>query len=971
MYYNYDNIFKGEGINYFKKFETDELDLAIEYLENIKLDNSKEYNSPIRIIDVLIDYQNSLNSFLNCFDFYTIFDSPFRLESDYKFNSPQYFHDYILSFTFLKIIDTLLVSDKRFNNILIKNNSKWNLKSLIYSHLIFDNLESINKELFINFKNYIEGFDEKIRDILNGFNLNLILDFLNENNLLLSFVIGIYIVDLNEIVFKTSNNLQKFYFSFIKNFRYNKFFYSNGYNKIFKLSERPNFTLSFLPKLLLSKIDISNFDELTIYDPSCDDGDLLLECKKFINNINPNCNVILMGCSISNPRSFSLCLSKMLFLNQDLNNFSYSNDFNSQFKSDLFINNMFDFIISDFGHIDYFLNESSFNFVFSMEELCKKFKIKSVIIYSFSLFNIILNSWTSYDQMKYFDSLIRIPISSKFGRDGILVLNKVKSKKLENKFLLIDESVNRLDFNLNNLPKSIMKNILKCYLNFKEYDNGKIFDLYDIVVFFNFKILMYDVNKNEVEFNVPVYPLGLIVYFGSFSINYNHHDLIIPSKSYNLEKNVYFEIDKDTYKNHVSFNVNSDIVLKDYLYYYLNSNKGTSDILYFIKDVEWITDNDLFHIPIPVPSIEEQVEIVNAARKMESFFNAMDIWKNNYSNNILNYKNTLDSYEDFACSVEFSENGSIDMCPRWKIVYQGLIWPLATAYLKATMESDKESIRKKNHIVFFEFLASFNVIILISAIKSSTENIGEYDKIMDELWSLKVIKTKSGITHDYTSWHGMTFGSWTTLYGNLYKIFKNYKFSTVMDRGFFENLASKKYKKLFNKLRIKERNADSHGGFVDDFDESIKLQELERYMDEDMFDILKLYSGLKLFYTVGPNYPISPEKTKYTIIHLNGPCDPPHRGKITTNIQLNHESLYFYDYLNNNFLELDSDLIKFRLIPNSKKYGIYIYDGIDLKENVALYKCYYDKERWKIPLKTDEDTFLKVSDEFLKYALRI
>ena len=38
----------------------------------------------------------------------------------------------------------------------------------------------------------------------------------------------------------------------------------------------------------------------------------------------------------------------------------------------------------------------------------------------------------------------------------------------------------------------------------------------------------------------------------------------------------------------------------------------------------------------------------------------------------------------------------------------------------------------------------------------------------------------------------MSFGSWTTLYGNLSKIFKKYEFSTVMNKEFFENLANKK-----------------------------------------------------------------------------------------------------------------------------------------------------------------------------------
>ena len=116
------------------------------------------------------------------------------------------------------------------------------------------------------------------------------------------------------------------------------------------------------------------------------------------------------------------------------------------------------------------------------------------------------------------------------------------------------------------------------------------------------------------------------------------------------------------------------------------------------------------------------------------------------------------------------------------------------------------------------------------------------------LWRLRSFKDKSGnIIYDYTTWHRMSFGSWTTLYGNLNKIFKNYNFSTVLDKEFFKTLSSKKYKKLFNKLRHKERNADAHGGFENDIDVTLKVQELQKYMDEDIFDILRTYSGLKLY----------------------------------------------------------------------------------------------------------------------------
>ena len=64
--------------------------------------------------------------------------------------------------------------------------------------------------------------------------------------------------------------------------------------------------------------------------------------------------------------------------------------------------------------------------------------------------------------------------------------------------------------------------------------------------------------------------------------------------------------------------------------------------------------------------------------------------------------------------------------------------------------------------------------------------------------------------------------------------------------------------------------------------------------------------------------------------------------------------------------------MKFRIIPDKKQYGIYIYDKIDVGRNVAKYKAFHLKDEfWEIPLKTDEDTYFKVSDEFLKEVLRL
>ena len=49
----------------------------------------------------------------------------------------------------------------------------------------------------------------------------------------------------------------------------------------------------------------------------------------------------------------------------------------------------------------------------------------------------------------------------------------------------------------------------------------------------------------------------------------------------------------------------------------------------------------------------------------------------------------------------------------------------------------------------------------------------------------------------------MHFGGWTTLYKRLSKVYKKYDVSTPLENDFFKKLSSKKYEKLFNKLRFK------------------------------------------------------------------------------------------------------------------------------------------------------------------------
>ncbi len=956
---------------------------AMDFLEKIKNKYSKKYDGEINIDDVLKNFKESLDRFVAEYG-----------PSNNLLNLQKYeYHEHLdliyfyYSFAFLKIIDGASnfyiekcispPSDSNSQNDLnskyeylnpFYNDSKWNLEELVSTHIMSQDIGKTNEILADRLLEYVRKYNRHLQNILKGFKFFSLIDFLRENNLLLNFIVGLYAVDLNETIFKDTENFKKFCEVFGCGS------HTHPAPSLQSTISTKYLDMPILPSLLFSNIDLKNRHTISIYDPACTNGNLLIDCKFYVEKINPDCEVKLYGCC-SDPRDYALCLSKMLFNYQDLDNFALVDQVHLQGSLKIVKENTFDFMISNFEyqkHVDL----RNFLVVSVIPSIFDKFDEKLLIVSSFSNFNqgIEIDKFIEKDLV---ESIIHLPTLSEINNDGILILNRNKDKKRKNKVLLIDEFDKNNTYDPSNVPKKVIKNIFNYYPKFKNYKNGKIFSISQIKnilnfnrVNFNFQGLMYDKNREIIKTDSPIYILFDLLdheRMNPFNDDYDY-DLII-SDNMHSDKIAYYEC-FDGIEDGFDILL-KPIILKEYLYYYLNSNKGKSDVSYLTLNFSDM--GSIYFLPIPVPSIEEQKKIVDAARKMDGFFNAMDIWKNNYSNNILNYQNSLKSYEDFSCSIEFSDNGRIEMCSHWKIVYQGLILPLAAAYLKATMGSNNEDTRKKNYLVLFEFMASFNVIVLISAIKNSAENIENYDKILKELWTLKKIgKDKTGNPiYDYKSWHRMSFGGWTTLYGNLNRIFKNYNFTTPIDKKFFEGLASNKYKKLFNKLRHKERNADSHGGFEDDIDVTLKVQELQKYMDEDIFNILRIYSGLKLYYTTGENEQVTPKKIRYNVISLNGPCNPPMKSRIITSQKLNARSLHLYDPLNNEYMELNNDLIRFRKIPKSEQYGFYFYDGVNLKENVALYKCYYDKDPWKIPLKTEEDSFLKVSDEFLNHAIRI
>ena len=486
----------------------------------------------------------------------------------------------------------------------------------------------------------------------------------------------------------------------------------------------------------------------------------------------------------------------------------------------------------------------------------------------------------------------------------------------------------------------------------------------------------YKINFNRLIFDEKLYfddidcPIAYLDELITFNSNNNEYDLYVK-RAVNSDKVFFYPNEiPDERKNSqytIGCNIKSERILKDYLYCYFNSKKGLKHAFYMQTAFPIWSRESILEMPIPLPDINTQKEIAETYRLIDGFFNDINIWRNDYLNNVLNYKPALKTYKELSCSIKFSDDeGVSDFCHNWRIVYQGLIWPLAYTYLKATKGSKEESTIKSNLLVLFEFLASFNVIVLISGINNSDLEDDELEDIKKSLWALR--------KNDPTTWHRMAFGSWTKLYDNLNKSFKNHDIIASLDKEFFNKLSSKKYVKLFNKLRHKERNADAHSGLEDDIDVETKLEDLKKYVDTDVFEILNIYSGLKLYYISNEIKRISPKKISHKVLDLNGPCDPQYWPNKIYHKELDPHCLYLYDPLTNSYLKLDDDLIKFRQIPGSKQFGIYIYDGIvrSKNKNVAKYKCYQRKnEYWEVDLFTDEDTYFKVSEEFVKDVLRL
>jgi type I restriction enzyme M protein len=180
-----------------------------------------------------------------------------------------------------------------------------------HSKFDFEKLISDPDNIASNLRNYINGFSENARDILENFEFDKEIQRLDKADLLYQVVKQFQEINLHPN--KINNHEMGYLFEEL----------------IRKFSEASNETAGehFTPreviKLMVNILFISDTNILrgdgiikTLYDPACGTGGMMSVAEEYLKELNPDARLELFGQEI-NPESYAVCKSDMLIKVQD------------------------------------------------------------------------------------------------------------------------------------------------------------------------------------------------------------------------------------------------------------------------------------------------------------------------------------------------------------------------------------------------------------------------------------------------------------------------------------------------------------------------------------------------------------------------------------------------------------------------------------------------------------------------------
>lgn len=214
-------------------------------------------------------------------------------------------------------------------------------RSLYY----FNKLIADPNHIAANLRNYINGFSDDAREIIEQFEFDNQITRLEESNLLFIVMKRFQEVDLHP---ETVSNMEMGYMfeELIRKFA-----------EISNETAGEHFTPREVIRLMVNLLFINDRDILTqkgivktIFDCCSGTGGMLSVAEEYLHELNPDARLEVFGQEL-NPESYAICKSDMLIKGQNPTNIARGNslvnkDANKQ-KGDQFVNQKFDYLITN------------------------------------------------------------------------------------------------------------------------------------------------------------------------------------------------------------------------------------------------------------------------------------------------------------------------------------------------------------------------------------------------------------------------------------------------------------------------------------------------------------------------------------------------------------------------------------------------------------------------------------------------
>lgn len=264
---------------------------------------------------------------------------------------PHEYGEVVLPFVVLRRLDCVLEPQKdKVHELYTQYKDKVNDPAPIILNQIGTTFFNVSKydlrrlrqdpqNIFLNFNNYLNGYNESVREIIENFQLDKPIEKLNKNNRLFLLVSKFSEIDLHpERV--DNRTMGQVYEELLRRF-----------SEMSNEESGDHYTPRDIVRLLVSLLFTGEEDNLkgkgivrSIFDPCSGTGGLLTMGKEWVKEmINPDVEFILFGQEL-NPQTYSICKSDMMMLGENPNNIKGPS---SSLSSDKFQGQKFDYQITN------------------------------------------------------------------------------------------------------------------------------------------------------------------------------------------------------------------------------------------------------------------------------------------------------------------------------------------------------------------------------------------------------------------------------------------------------------------------------------------------------------------------------------------------------------------------------------------------------------------------------------------------